>query len=204
MWRLDSTQTENEPSRCGFRRPAAIFRTPKRAISSAAEHCLDTAGVTGSNPVSPTYRNPCGCRGSCRLQPLRPPVGDLTRARRGCTALFEHLIELACNEFVAAFEEVPIPIHCCPNRCVAKAGLNLLRLCPLFDQEGDVRMSEIVEAKVSSVRASDHRIPNTATPIPHSKWSTVSGFKEEFATAVTDKVHFEFVNEELRNPDLAT
>ena len=37
-----------------------------RALSSAAERCLDTAEVTGSIPVAPTIRIPCICGGFFR------------------------------------------------------------------------------------------------------------------------------------------
>ena len=44
--------------RCGTWKPITIFRLPTRALSSAAEHCLDTAGVSGSNPLAPTAGDP--------------------------------------------------------------------------------------------------------------------------------------------------
>ena len=63
-----------------------IIRQHGRAISSAGEHCLHTAGVTGSIPVSPTILNTAGafahaslliCQECCkpnRLTPWRYPA----------------------------------------------------------------------------------------------------------------------------------
>ena len=56
---------------CSLNMPGVIDLLPQRnydpflrarAISSAVEHCLHTAGVTGSIPVSPTTRRNRICR----------------------------------------------------------------------------------------------------------------------------------------------
>ena len=62
--------------RCGTWKPITIFRLPTRALSSAAEHCLDTAGVTGSNPVAPTRRIPHSGAGFSRVGTSRPGLPE--------------------------------------------------------------------------------------------------------------------------------
>jgi hypothetical protein len=39
---------------------SGIQLKPLRALSSAGEHCLHTAGVTGSIPVAPTMKSRAG------------------------------------------------------------------------------------------------------------------------------------------------
>ena len=73
---------------------------PKRAASSAVEHCLHTAGVTGSNPVPPTriikglaIAKPffyCAANGT--LTPHTSPASDAEAAARS-TACFAHLFQ---------------------------------------------------------------------------------------------------------------
>ena len=56
-----------------------VTPTAARAISSAGEHCLHTAGVTGSIPVSPTTHRP---QNHWPVQPLDEPPQDRRLRRR--------------------------------------------------------------------------------------------------------------------------
>ena len=91
----------------------AIFRVPfvlVRAISSAGEHCLHTAGVAGSNPASPTkipseasscthLAAPCGARNPqvpfCTLRFLRAARRRQLRTRETLRRNFLWLLPIS-------------------------------------------------------------------------------------------------------------
>src|SRR6266436_1316004 len=65
-------------------RPACEWTRPRRALSSAVEHCLHTAGVAGSNPAAPT------------TFPLYLP--QVVRALRGVFRFGSGLVQQECSK----------------------------------------------------------------------------------------------------------
>ena len=101
------------------RRRLVGIQCPPRALSSAAERCLDTAEVTGSIPVAPTLE-------TLALQGFQLFLGEvddlvLLRSRQKVgSRCVGGRVEGIRDVAVEAFEEVSVDVEDGPHRCVAE------------------------------------------------------------------------------------
>jgi hypothetical protein len=58
----------------------------------------------------------------------------------------EARIEAVCGGLIEAFEKVSVGVESGPDRSMSEALLDHLRVLALGDQEGDVRVPQVVEA----------------------------------------------------------